>query len=319
MGSGAFGRIDFSTSFTYYLGMSETSLPTETTHREQALHAWREATGFIPLLERPNPPSVFIDHDDQQYLWTRRGIAGRESLLSRRFFEHMTLELDDSHKENASEDISWLAVRRDLDTDDIHRRTVFEIGTNNTFTPPVEAEFIHFLSENTPSALSYALALNVGRRTLEATGWNNGSDIDIDLIVEAVEAFMGGSSREFNRDALDPNKTFSAQYVARHALYSRGTVVFANGDQATTLSTYEDFSLKRRDRTISPIEGNVIYTSVPFYAGEFRTDDYVPFHAKNSPLPKVLRRMANGSSHPLYSMVYNGHSVERFLEERDQS
>ncbi|GEM_PF-3136742 len=299
--------------------MSETSFPTDTTHKDQATHAWLEAVEFVPLFERTDAPALFVDRDDQQYLWSRRGVAGRESLLARRYFEQMTLKLDDSHKENGSEDISWLAVRRDLDVEDLHRRTVFEIGTNKAFTLPAEAELIHFLTENTPSAISYALALNVGRSTLEAAGWNNGSEIDIDLIVELVEAFMGGSSGEFNRDAVDPNKTFSAQYVARHALYSRGTVVFATGNQATTLSTYEDFSLKRRDRTIPPIEGNVIYTSIPFYAGEFRTDDYVPFHAKNSPLPQVLRVMANGSSHPLYSMVHHRHSVERFLKERDQS
>lgn len=299
--------------------MSETSVHTESTHKEQAAHAWREATGFIPLLERPNPPSVFIDYDGQQHLWIRRGIAGRESLLARRYLEHTALEIDDSFKEAGTENISWFAVKKKLDIDDIHRNTVLEMCTNDTFTPAVETEFIHFLAEKTPLAISYALAIDVGRRTLEVAGWNNTANIDIDRITESVEAFMSRHSHELERDGDDAETIFSAQYVARHALYSRGTVVFATGDQSTELTTYEDFSLKRRDHTIEPIDGNVIYARVPFYMGEFRSSDYVQFHARNSPLPEVLRITAKGSRHPLYSMVHNPHSVERFLEERDQS
>jgi hypothetical protein len=298
--------------------MSETSELTEASIQSRAAQAWLASADFVPLLDRPQHIPLFIDRDESQHLWVRELTGGRESLLASRYFEQASVPVDQTHFDATS--LHYLgkhSIRHTLDIDNSLRQTIFTSGTNGAFDSGVENQFFHFLAENRPSAMSYAIAMDIKRRTLEVAGWNNGLEIDIDSIVEAIEVKLQGSIPEFIW--ADFWENFSAQHVAIRALSVRGRVTFAREDQATDLTTYEDFSMKRRDRVIEPIEGNVMYIEVPFYSGEYGKTDYVPFHAKNAQFPKRGRTaISSGGRHPLHSMVHDSQSVEAYLQKREE-
>jgi hypothetical protein len=298
--------------------MSETLEITKASTHTKAAQAWFESAEFVPLFDRLELPPLFTDYDKSQQLWVRETTGGRESMLDRRYFEQTSVLVDQMHyKESGLHHLGRHAIRRSLDIDNRLRQSILKSGTNGAFNVGVENEFFHFLAENGPAAVSYAIAMDIKRRTLEVAGWNDGLEIDIDSIVEAVEVKLQGSIPEFIW--ADFWENFSAQHVAIRALSVRGRVTFAREDQATDLTTYEDFSMKRRDRVIEPIEGNVMYIEVPFYSGEYGKNDYVPFHAKNAQFPKRGRTaISSGGRHPLHSMVHDSQSVEAYLQKREE-
>jgi len=292
--------------------MSEIPEFNKSTVREKSAHAWRTSVGFVPLFDRSDiAERVFTDRDESEYLWLNK-TGGRESALARKYFEHKAILLDPS----ADPHQNAVRIRYDFDIKNGHREAVLDIGTNRAYGQGTENEFFHYLASGGSSAAAYSVAIDSGKRVLEVAGWNDGSEVDIDEVIEVIEAGVAERSFLEQDEVLRCNP---AQRIATRALYHRGRVNLAHGDRATELSTYEDFSLKRRDRTIDDVEGNVLHVEVPFYIGGQGVHDYVPFHARNSPLPEHYRVTFEGNSHPLYNMVRDPMRVKHYLEQRNVS
>ena len=158
--------------------------------------------------------------------------------------------------------------------------TAFEIGTNQGFDGGVPGEMFEYAASRDATATSYAHAIDLGARTLTLALWDNGEGHDFDRVAEIAEQKLGHNHLP-REDMATDFSLFSARFIAGHALYSRGKVVFASGDQQMTLQTFPDYNLQRTDQAIEAIEGNVTLFQVPYFMGKDSLD-YVRFHLQNA-------------------------------------